>query len=425
MNKTVLHLDFDSFFASCEQHFNPNLRNKPIGVTAEHGRTCIIAASKEAKKFGIKTGTRSWEAKRILPNITFVPADFERYYEITKKFLSICKDYSPIVELFSIDELFIDLTPTIHLYSSIEHVVKDIKKRVRNEIGATITLSAGVSYNKLLAKLASGKNKPDGFFIIERSNLPEIYKNTKLTDICGIGERIGKRLNALSIYSFVDLQKASQSVLKKEFGPAWAFQLKKFAFLEDDLQVLPYNSNQVIKSVGRNYCLPKNEYNQTKILQTIYELCSEIGLKLRKLNKKGRTIGLSLAGERNASSEKTIGRFINQDKDIFEVCKFLYNSWEWNCFARQVSVWVTNLTDANTINYSIFDNPKKESVIKTVDQINEKFGDRIIRNGFLIYVDKLKTKPNGYLADGALRTLVCNISSSTESEHPSEAEDRN
>src|SRR4051812_2109835 len=104
--RIILHIDFDSFFASAEQQCNPLLRNKPIGVTATNGRTCIIASSREAKRLGIGTGTRSYDAFRICPSIKLVPADFWKYWEISKKFIRICNDFSPFIEVFSLDELF-------------------------------------------------------------------------------------------------------------------------------------------------------------------------------------------------------------------------------------------------------------------------------------------------------------------------------
>ncbi|MCL5072709.1 MAG: DNA polymerase IV, partial [Actinobacteria bacterium] len=153
---------FDSFFASCEQQFNPLFRNKPLGVIATNSRSCIVAASREAKRFGIKTGMRSFEAKKVYPSIIFVPASFVKYFEVSKIFLDICKDYSPYVELFSIDEVFIDVTKTEHLFGGTHEIIKIIKKRIKQEIGEYITASFGISYNKLLAKLASGLKKPNG-----------------------------------------------------------------------------------------------------------------------------------------------------------------------------------------------------------------------------------------------------------------------
>src|SRR3989344_1519868 len=160
MKRIILHIDFDSFFASCEQQFDVSLRGKAIGVTATNGRTCIIAASREAKKFGVKSVTRVWEARKVCPQIQTVPAHFEKYWEITQKFLNICKDYSPYVELFSLDEVFIDVTLTENLFGGRYEVIRKIKGRINDEIGEYITVSVGLYYNKLLAKLASGLNKP-------------------------------------------------------------------------------------------------------------------------------------------------------------------------------------------------------------------------------------------------------------------------
>src|SRR3989344_638537 len=134
MLSVILHIDFDSFFASCEQQFDSNLRGRPIGVTAANGRTCIIAASREAKKFGVKNVTRVWEAKKICPEIITIPAHFEKYWEITQKFLNICKDYSPYVELFSLDEVFIDITATENLFGGRYEIIERIKQRIKEEI---------------------------------------------------------------------------------------------------------------------------------------------------------------------------------------------------------------------------------------------------------------------------------------------------
>jgi len=419
----ILCIDFDSFFASCEQHFNPNLRGTPIGVTAANGRTCIIAASREAKKYGVKTGTRTWDALRMCPNIKFVKSDFERYYEITKKFLSICSSYAPDVELYSIDELFIDLTPAIHLYPSLDWLVTDIKTRIKNEVGPAITVSVGASHNKLLAKLASGLEKPDGFVQITHENLDSIYAKIALTAVSGIGGRLQVRLNAMGIYTLFQLRKCPVEYLKAEFGPVCATHLKAIANGEDVSLVKSYKEMDSIKSVGRNYCLPANEYDQTIILQIVYELCEEIAIKLRRLNKKARTVGLSLQGERMMHGQKTTTFYMNKGKDLFEICKFLYDSWKWGqcgcneehkqssiykertCpehsrgMVRQISIWTSSLTDDQKLNTSLFENPRHDDVLKAVDRLNDKYGGHIVRSGFVAQAPKLKTVPNGFLAD--------------------------
>lgn len=402
MVRTILHIDFDSFFASCEQHFNPNLRNKPIGVTAENGRTCIIAASREAKKFGVKTGTRSWEAEKLCPEIILVKAEFDRYLEITKKFIEIASSFSPLVEVFSLDEVFIDATPVMHLHPSLYSLVSSFKKRIAEEISPIITVSVGASHNKLLAKLASGLNKPDGFFLINRQSVDKVFKTVKLTDMCGIGERFKRRLNMIGIRNLIQLREYPLYLLKKEFGNIASQNLKRISMAQDDSPVISYLEETQTKSVGRNYCLPQNEYNQEKILQILFELSEEIAIKLRRLNKKGRTVGLYLAGETHIGGRKTFQAYTNLGEDIFKGCLSLYKKWnpeQARKMVRQIGIGVSNLIDEECATIGLFDNPNKTLLAKTIDKINEKLGHHTIRKGYVLKTAKLETKPNGFFAD--------------------------
>ncbi len=403
MPKTILHIDFDSYFASCEQQFNPSLRGKPIGVTATNGRHCIIAASREAKKLGIKSPSATWEATNIVPSIIFVPGQFKKYWEITQKFINICKDYSPYVEIFSLDEVFMDISSTQYLYKDKYEIIKIIKERIKNEIGEYITVSVGMSSNKLLAKLGSGLNKPNGFCEITKENLDEIYKKCKLTDICGIGERIALRLNKLGVYSLLDLRQIPFYRLKLEFGSVEARFLQNVGFGVDDSLVIPYYLAPETKSVGRNYCLPHNEYDFRIVLQNVYELSEEIALKLRRLRKLGKTVFFYLGGSKSVHGSKTVNEF-ESGKDIFTACLAILedNGFEFmqNDYIRRISIGASNLSDGHFLNLNLFENlDKKHQVLQIVDKINAKFGDYTIRNGFLLYADKLKTVPNGFMAD--------------------------
>lgn len=404
MDKTIIHIDFDSFFASVEQQYNPNLRGKPLGVTAANGRTCIIASSREAKKLGIGTGSRTYEAKKICPDLILVPADFVKYFEVSKKFINICKDYSPLVELFSIDELFLDVTPTAHLFNGVFGIVNEIKKRIREEIGEYITASFGISYNKLLAKMGSGLNKPDGIFEITHKNIDLVYKSAKLTAICGIGERIKSRLNNLGVFNLLDIRRVPYHRLVSEFGKAEAQFLKNISEGKDDCEIIPYNLAPDVKSIGRNYCLPKNEYDKRKILQNTYELWEEISIKLRRLNKKARTLGFSLRGNINIHGRKTYDFYFDDSKNLFNLFNSLFeeNREMFNLkdsYIRQISVWVCGLENSENLTLSLFDSSKKNSLVSVIDSVNERFGNHTIRNGFLLYADRLATVPNGYLAD--------------------------
>jgi len=418
MEKVILHIDFDSYFASCEQQFDPKLRGKPIGVTAQNGRTCIIAASREAKKLGIKSPGRTWEAIRMVPGMVFVPAHFEKYWEITQNFLNICKNFSPYVELFSLDEVFMDITATENLFGGKQQVISNIKTRIKNEIGEYITVSVGISYNKLLAKLASGINKPNGILEITPENIWQIYAKVKLIDFCGIGRRIENRLNRLRIYTPLELHNISSDVLIREFKDVEGRFLKDVGSGYDDSAVIPYYFPSETKSVGRSYCLPENTYDQRLILQNIYELCEEISLKLRRIGKKGRTVSLFLGGNRSTHGRKTIADYIDSTAEIFKLCQLLYNDWEWNKtndnerkMVRQISISVGNLRDSKNLTLSLFENgDKKTRALKIADKINERFGDHTIRNGFLLYGPSLKTVPNGFMADKWERLKLINVS---------------
>jgi len=399
--KIIFHIDFDSFFASVEQQYRPDVRGKPLGVTAANSRTCIIASSREAKKLGIKTGARSFEAFKLCPNLTLVPADFNKYFEVSKKFLNICKDYSPFTELFSIDEVFMDVTRTANLFGGPYKTIDAIKKRIKDEIGEYITASFGVSHNKLLAKLGSGMDKPNGLTEIKPEDVLSIYKKAELTDICGIGERIKRRLNEIGILNLIQLRNCSLDMLLREFGNVEGQFLKSVGLAIDESEVIPYTEPSEVKSVGRSYCLPKNEYDKRVVLQNIFELCEEIGIKLRRLNKKCRTIGMGLNGDKNIHFRKTFKEYIDTGSQIYNLGLPLFkNEFANQKYVRQIHVWVSNLEDKENIPLSLFDYANKsEKVTKVIDKINNKFGDHTIRNGFLLYSDKLTTVSNGYMAD--------------------------
>lgn len=405
MNKVILHIDFDSFFASCEQQFDPSLRGKPIGVVATNGRTCIIAASRQAKKLGIKSPSRTWEAVKICPNFIAVSAHFEKYWEITQEFLDICKDYSPYVELFSLDEVFIDITGTENLFGGRYKIIETIRDRIAKEIGEYITVSVGLSYNKFLAKLGSGMNKPNGFSEINLENLEEVYSKVKLTDFCGIGGRIEKRLNKLEITTPLQLRSASLDVLITEFKDVEGHFLKNLGLGIDESLVVPYYNSSSVKSVGRNYCIPKNCYDQRLILQHVFELCEEIGIKLRKINKKARTVGLYLGGTRTFHGRRTVTDYVDKGTDIFSICKNLYDDWGLaglppeEGMVRQISIWAGNLEDAGNLTISMFEERKDNKIQAVMDKINDRFGDHTIRNGFVFKGPNLKTVPNGFMAD--------------------------
>lgn len=404
MNRIILHIDFDSFFASVAQQDNSHLRDKPVGITAHNGRTAIIAASREAKARGVKSPSRTYDAQQICPDIVFWYSDFTRYFEVSKKFLKICDSFSPTVEMFSIDEVFMDVTDTARLFGGVDKMILLIKERIASEIGQYITSSIGISHNKLLAKLSSGLNKPNGVCKITHENIWEIYQRSKLTDICGIGYRIQKRLNAIGIYSLLQLRDIALSALINEFGNVEGNFLKDVGLGVGSDEVISYTKKPTVKSVSRNYCLPRNEYDKRIVLQNIFALSEEIALKLRRLKKKSHTVGLFLRGDKNYGAHKTVTEFLDSGAEIFSICNSLYDTWSLQ-YVRMISVWTGNLSDSEYVPQFLFGNPQRKNRLqKAIDGLNDKFGSSTVRSGFLINADPLTTVPNGFGSDRWDRT---------------------
>ena len=373
---------------------------------------------------------RTYDALKLCPEIQFVPADFVKYWEVSKKFIAICKDFSPFVEIFSIDEVFMDVTQTTILFGGEEKLIEKIRKRFTDEIGPHITVSVGISHNKLLAKLASGLQKPNGLMRITPDDVLSVYNSSQLTDICGIGRGIEKRLNQMGIYTLIHLRIAPLSALIAEFGEIEGKFLKNVGMGIDTRPVVPYTEQIAVKSVSRNYCLPQMEYDKRKILQTIYELCEEVAIKLRRLHKTARTVGIYLGGTHHIHGRRTYSMYINTGKDIFEGCLIALNqeseiknhgsqekfSLMHNSLfiipsdVRQISIWASSLEDAkNTPSPLFLSDQKQQKLAKIIDAINDRFGDHTIRNGFLLYAQKLTTVPNGWLGDRYERTKLGQI----------------
>ncbi len=413
--QTILHLDMDSFFASVEQQASPSLVGKPVGVTKGPGRTCLIAASREAKKLGIKTGTTTYEAKAIYPKIILVPADFDKYFSVTKKFIEICSRYSPDLEVFSIDELFLDITRTQDLFGGPGEVCQKIKRAIKSEIGRYITCSVGISYNRLLAKLASGIKKPDGVFEITLANRDEVLFSCELTDVCGLGERLKKKLFNLGITNFKSLREVPLGCLEASLGPYWPKELKKLSFGEDDSLLTRIGETPAMKSVSRTYTLYENTTDGEKIKATLRNLCEEAVFKAREMGMAGRIVGLGVRGsgrgvrgeKREARGDyrhKALKHYLDSGKEVFEIVWRLFKEMDWEGGVRFLGIWLGDLRPKDELTLSLLGEEKKEKdLIKAMDAVNKRFGELTLYPAVMLGRSLLKSEVNGFLGDKSFR----------------------
>ena len=197
--RVIMHVDMDAFFASVEQRANPALAGRPLVVCGAGERTVVTTASYEARPYGIRSGMPLFEAKRRCPDLLCARADIPKYVDASIRVLDILQEFTPDVEVYSIDEAFLDITGSLLLFAGVEGIARMIKKRIREELG--LTCSIGIAPNKLLAKLAGGMDKPDGLKIIRQEDIPLLLEDLPVEQMWGIGPRLAKHLNDCLLYT--------------------------------------------------------------------------------------------------------------------------------------------------------------------------------------------------------------------------------
>ncbi len=421
-----MHIDFNSYFASVEQQANPRLRGKPIGVTGgdRMKRTVLGTASIEAKRFGVKTGMQIWQAKKLCPQIILVPGDSDKYLEVTKRFLSILKDYSPYLEIFSIDECFLEIESSRKSLESSRNTLdsrlltlvtmaKEIKSRIRVEIGEWITCSIGISYNKLMAKLAGSLQKPDGLVIIpNQKEAIKVLDRIELDEICGIGSRIKKRLNNLGVFNFSNLRKVPLKSLLASFK-SYGQTLYSMARGIDYSPVTPFYEKGEVKSIGHRHTIDHDTNNQEEIKQILLKLSEMVARRLRAKRLVGKTIhcwyreaftvsshpGGELSIFQGDSMQTTIS-CTNDGLEIFKAAwKIFYQIWNGEKI-RMIGVSVSNLVSQTPQNLSFLPEIKRKEIItRALDKINDKYGEFTLQRGILLTSTKIRRKPNPFLSD--------------------------
>lgn len=276
----IMFLDLNSAFATTEQQAHPSLRNKPMGVTNRLSRhCCVIAASYEAKAYGVKGGMRLDEALRLVPNLIMLGTDPPKYHYVYQQLISIMKDYSPHVRMKSIDEGVIDFHGTLGTIHSrpLVDIGYEIKQRLRDRVGSWMKVNIGIAPNRFLAKTAAGLHKPDGLDVIDHKNLKEVFDQLKLTDLTGIARHYEARLNAAGIFTPLQFLEADSDYLRRfvfhsVVGEDWYKRLRGHEV--DDV-------NTKLGMVGRQWVVGKPSNDDGYLLPCFQYLCETTGKKLR------------------------------------------------------------------------------------------------------------------------------------------------
>lgn len=386
--RIILHCDMNAFFASVEQQANPELRDKPIAVIGAAKRTIITTSSYEARAYGVKTGMTTWEARQKCPHIIFVIGDNRKYTWTSSRIVKLMHQFTPLVEVFSIDEAFLDVTGSLRLFSTPERIAHLLKAEIRHHFG--ITCSIGIAPNKLLAKLASDMQKPDGLTTIQPEEVSQVLERIPVKDLCGIGRKTVRQLTLYGIRSCGDLGRFPLSILRKRFGIIGE-RLHQMGLGIDESPVIPVEDAEHVKSVGHSMTLERDIEDRTDILKFLLQLSEMVGRRARRYNVWGKTVTLSIRYadfDTWVGKQETLPQYINKSGEIYTAAAAILDTLVLMQPVRLLGVRITNLRYAGDQLPLFEEEQRKNSMVNAMDEVNERYGNFTVTFGSLLDGEK-------------------------------------
>jgi DNA polymerase-4 len=286
--RKIIHIDMDAFYASVEQRDNPELRGKPVAVGGSRARGVVAAASYEARRFGIHSAMASVTAKRKCPELLFVPPRFEVYRAISRQIREIFSDYTPLVEPLALDEAYLDVTENLKGIPYATQIAQEIRARIHAE--TQLTASAGVSYNKFLAKIASDQRKPDGLFVITPAMGPDFVETLPIGKFHGIGPATAAKMNRLGIATGRDLKAQSLAFLQARFGKAGSH----YHAIARGLDHRAVRPDRIRKSVGAENTFERDLTAFEEMRAELQPILDKVWRHCEQTGTRGRTVTLKV-----------------------------------------------------------------------------------------------------------------------------------
>jgi DNA polymerase IV len=287
-SRKIIHIDMDAFYASVEQRDNPELRGKPVAVGGSRERAVVAAASYEAREFGVRSAMPSIIAKRKCPDLIFVKPRFDAYKAIALQIREIFAEYTALIEPLSLDEAYLDVTKNLKGIISATQIAEEIRARIRVE--TELTASAGVSYNKFLAKLASDHRKPDGLFVITPKMGPAFVEALSVRKLHGVGPATAAKMGRLGIKTGLDLRAQTLVVLEQNFGKAGSY----YYWVARGVDERPVRTDRVRKSVGAENTFPADLFTYEAARDALQEIADKVWRHCAGSGLRGRTVTLKV-----------------------------------------------------------------------------------------------------------------------------------
>ena len=304
--RKIIHIDMDAFYASVEQRDHPELRGKAIAVGHSEERGVVAAASYEARKYGVRSAMSSLKAKQLCPHLIFVPGRMAVYTEVSAQIHAIFHDYTDLIEPLSLDEAFLDVTHNKKNIPLAVDIAKEIKLRIHEELN--LVASAGISYNKFLAKVASDYRKPDGLCTIHPDQAQEFIDRLPIEAFWGVGKVTAKKMHTLGIHRGKELRQCTLEMLTRIFGKAGHIYYN-FA---RGIDLRPVEAERIRKSVGCEHTLDKDITSQSSVIIELYHVATELVERLKRNGFSGNTLTLKI----KFYDFKQITRSLTQEKEL-------------------------------------------------------------------------------------------------------------
>ena len=383
MTRTIMHIDMNAFFASVEQQSNPALRGKPIAVVGSQKRTIILTSSYEARKFGVKTAMTLYEARIKCPQLQFVPTNNRLYTHVSTQIMQIFREYTPLVEVFSIDEAFLDVSGSLDYFGGVQRIAYLIKSRIQARFG--ITCSVGIAPNKLLAKLASDMEKPDGLTLIKAEMVDGILSDLPVGDLCGIGRKTTQKLNRMGIYTCGQLGIYPVNKLKKRFG-ILGERLVMMARGIDPSPVVPPEHDSEVKTVGHSMTLQKDVSAREDISRFLLQLAEMVGRRARRYGVGGRTVALTLryADFTTCQRQQAQAEAVSRSNDIYRAAQRILDSLLLTQPIRLLGISLANLEPRNRQLSLLSEENLRERLTTALDRVNDRHGEFTVMPGCLL-----------------------------------------
>ena len=345
--RKIIHIDMDAFFASVEQRDHADLRGKPLAVGYEGPRGVVATASYEARKYGVHSAMASKTALRKCPQLIFVMPRFEVYKSVSGQIMEIFHEYTDLVEPLSIDEAFLDVTENHKQMASATQIAQEIKEKITEKTG--LTASAGVSFNKFLAKIASDYQKPNGLFVVEPGQAEQFVETLPIEKFYGVGKVTAERMHQLGIITGADLKQWSEQGLVSNFGKAGHIYYQNARAIDNRL----VQSERTRKSVSSETTFEKDMDSLEDLKQELENVTHDVIKYIGKNNFKGRTVSLKIkyADFKIISRSRTFQTFITDFDTLFTAGTELLRLVDLSTKVRLIGIGIKNIEEENDLPY--------------------------------------------------------------------------